>query len=135
MMSAESTDAPAAATAEEEEGVDSTLHRVQVLVSGKVQGVYYRDTTKRKADQLGLVGAAWNLKDGRVEVLAEGPKGKLEELLRWCRKGPEGAEEVGMQNSLTKKRRVTNVEVTWGKAQNDLGSTFRNAGSKVAESS
>ncbi|CAD7930413.1 unnamed protein product [Amoebophrya sp. A25] len=105
----------------------ANIERAQIFVTGKVQGVYYRDTTKKKAESLGLVGAAWNLKDGRVEIIAEGPK----ELEQWCYKGPEGAKEVGLDNELTAKRKVTNVEAKYSKPQGDyIGKGFKNAGKK-----
>ena len=75
--------------------------------------MYYRDTTKRKAEKLGLTGRAYNLPDGRVEILAEGPATKIEELLSWCWKGPEGAAEVGITDRLTLRRKVSDVEATW----------------------
>eukprot|EP00746_Dinoflagellata_sp_MGD_P053868 gnl/MRDRNA2_/MRDRNA2_23633_c0_seq1.p2 gnl/MRDRNA2_/MRDRNA2_23633_c0~~gnl/MRDRNA2_/MRDRNA2_23633_c0_seq1.p2 ORF type:complete len:111 (+),score=5.83 gnl/MRDRNA2_/MRDRNA2_23633_c0_seq1:50-382(+) len=64
------------------------------IVTGKVQGVYYRESTKRRGDSLGISGAAWNLSDGRVEIVAEGDKDKLETLIEWCWTGPEGAGRV-----------------------------------------
>mmetsp|Transcript_70660 Transcript_70660/g.165705 ORF Transcript_70660/g.165705 Transcript_70660/m.165705 type:complete len:126 (-) Transcript_70660:217-594(-) len=107
-----------------------TAQRVQIFVTGKVQGVYFRDTTKLMGDRLGLSGAAWNLSDGRVEILAEGPQEKLKELVDWCWKGPEGAAEVGIENSLTAKRKVTDVSATFAEAQGNLPSPFSNAGKK-----
>ena len=65
---------------------------VRCIVSGRVQGVFYRDSTRRKAVELGLVGTVRNLPDGSVEVVAEGPVGALEALLQWCRMGPPAAE-------------------------------------------
>lgn len=47
--------------------------RWQLLISGRVQGVYYRASTEQKASSLGLTGFARNLPDGRVEIIAEGP--------------------------------------------------------------
>ncbi|CAD7934627.1 unnamed protein product [Amoebophrya sp. A120] len=107
-----------------------TMQRAHIFVTGKVQGVYYRDSTKKKAELLGLVGAAWNLKDGRVEIIAEGTKDKLDELERWCHLGPEGAKEVGLDNDLTAKRKVDSVEITFEAAKGDLGRKFKNGGSK-----
>ena len=89
------------------------LSRVHIFVEGKVQGVYYRDSTKLKGQQLGLTGVAYNLPDKRVEIIAEGDRTQLQTLVDWCRKGPEGAVEVGIDNKLSKKRKVTKVDVTW----------------------
>lgn len=58
-------------------------------ISGKVQGVCFRATTKAEAQKLGLVGWVRNLPDGRVEVLACGEKKALELLHMWLKKGPE----------------------------------------------
>lgn len=60
-------------------------------VSGRVQGVCFRAGTRAQAMHLGLCGYARNLRDGRVEVLAEGPVESLAELERWLQRGPEGA--------------------------------------------
>ncbi len=62
--------------------------RVHVVVSGRVQGVGYRAGAQRYANQLGLSGWVRNQPDGSVEILAEGPDDKVEELLTWCRSGP-----------------------------------------------
>lgn len=59
--------------------------------SGKVQGVWFRASTKKEADRLGLCGWAKNLEDGRVEVLACGNEADLETLYDWLKKGPPGA--------------------------------------------
>lgn len=49
---------------------------------------------------------------------------KLKELISWCWKGPEGAAEVGLENSLTAKRKVTDVEVIWEEAKGTSGAFF-----------
>jgi acylphosphatase len=59
-----------------------------VYVSGEVQGVFFRDSTREKAQQLGLSGWVKNLPDGRVEALFEGPSQKVREMVRWCEQGP-----------------------------------------------
>ena len=58
------------------------------LVSGKVQGVFFRASTIREADHLGLSGSATNLADGRVEVVACGAHSKVKELEVWLACGP-----------------------------------------------
>jgi len=62
------------------------------LVSGRVQGVWYRASTREQAQRLGLSGYAKNLHDGRVEVLACGGSEALEALQRWLWQGPERAD-------------------------------------------
>ena len=58
------------------------------LVSGKVQGVWFRASTRDEAVRLGLRGSATNLHDGRVEVLAVGDAATIDELEKWLRHGP-----------------------------------------------
>jgi len=65
--------------------------RIHVLVSGKVQGVFFRSSTKEKAEELGISGWVRNLSDGRVEAVFEGEKEKVDKMVEWCRKGPEFA--------------------------------------------
>jgi len=60
-------------------------------VAGKVQGVWYRASTHRKAVKLALTGWVRNLEDGRVEVLATGDVTQLKNLEEWLWKGPVGA--------------------------------------------
>lgn len=66
--------------------------RVTLRIVGKVQGVYYRESTRAEATRLGLTGWVRNLGDGSVELVAEGPSAALEGLVRWCRRGPPAAE-------------------------------------------
>jgi acylphosphatase len=65
--------------------------RAHVYVSGDVQGVFFRDSTRQKAEQLGLSGWVKNLPDGRVEALFEGPSERIGEMVRWCEQGPSHA--------------------------------------------
>ncbi len=67
------------------------------LVSGKVQGVFFRASTAREAARLGIRGHAINLPDGRVEVLALGPAAAVEELRRWLNHGPPRARVRGVE--------------------------------------
>jgi acylphosphatase len=62
--------------------------RAHIIVSGRVQGVFFRDHTRRWASMLGLSGWVRNLVDGRVEVLVEGESGKIENLIGKLREGP-----------------------------------------------
>ena len=74
--------------------------RISIIISGRVQGVFFRYKTKHEAEKLGLTGWVRNNGDGSVEILAEGDKDKLEELVKWCKEGPRSAQ-------------VKNVEVKW----------------------
>jgi len=75
--------------------------RAHVLISGRVQGVFFRSETQDEAIRQGLTGWVRNLPDGRVETVFEGEKDMVDRLIEFCRRGPHGA-------------RVTKVKVTWG---------------------
>ncbi len=65
--------------------------RIHVIVRGRVQGVYFRASTRNRARQLGLAGWVRNCPDGSVELIAEGGQEKLAQLVTWCHEGPSGA--------------------------------------------
>ncbi|MEH1130657.1 acylphosphatase [Micromonospora sp. CPCC 206061] len=65
--------------------------RKRVLVSGLVQGVFFRDTCRRVAGQQGVAGWVRNLPDGRVEAVFEGNADGVERLVNWARRGPSRA--------------------------------------------
>ena len=65
--------------------------RAQVVIAGRVQGVFYRATTKDMAKQLGLNGWVKNLSDGRVEAIFEGEKTTIHKIIAWCHQGPPSA--------------------------------------------
>jgi acylphosphatase len=67
------------------------LQTISVIVKGKVQGVYYRQSTREKARALQITGTVKNLKDGSVELIATGTTEQLEQLTTWCRQGPPRA--------------------------------------------
>lgn len=73
------------------------------LVSGKVQGVWFRASTQEQAQALGVTGWVCNLADGRVEVMAYGEEERLEVLFEWLKKGPE----------LARVEKVTYNEIPW----------------------
>jgi acylphosphatase len=70
--------------------------RKHVLVSGVVQGVFFRDTCRRVAGQQGVAGWVRNLRDGRVEAVFEGTADSVVRLVEWSRRGPAGAEVTGV---------------------------------------
>jgi acylphosphatase len=65
------------------------MRRVRVHVDGRVQGVFFRETTARRARTEDVSGWVRNLPDGRVEAVFEGPPDAVERLIEWCRAGPE----------------------------------------------
>jgi acylphosphatase len=78
-----------------------TRTRAHVFVSGRVQGVYYRATTRETARERGVDGWVKNLDDGRVEAVFEGEEAAVEAMVEFCHGGSERAE-------------VTDVDVTYG---------------------
>lgn len=76
------------------------LTTYSIKVTGKVQGVYYRQCTKEKAIALGITGYVKNMPDGTVLILASGSTDQLLQLVLWCRQGPARAivQEVQVEN-------------------------------------
>ena len=83
--------------------------RARLLISGRVQGVFYRASCRNEGAARQLDGWVRNLPDGRVEALAQGPKEKVEDLIKWCYRGPSHA-------------RVDNIEVSYEEPAEDLKS-------------
>jgi len=75
------------------------LKTVSIIVTGKVQGVWYRQSAKEKATELGVTGNVRNQPDGSVAIIATGLPNQLDQFIEWCRQGPPRA-------------LVTNLEVT-----------------------
>ena len=71
--------------------INSMIQTLSISVSGKVQGVFFRQSTKEKADELGLEGTVKNLPDGSVEIIATGSEENLSQLVEWCHIGPKKA--------------------------------------------
>jgi acylphosphatase len=81
-------------------GQGASIARARLVIAGRVQGVAFRQSTVDEARRRGLAGWVRNRPDGRVEVVAEGPRPDVEGLAAWCRRGPRLA-------------RVDDVTVTW----------------------
>ena len=71
--------------------VEKTMPTAHLLISGKVQGVFYRASAKDVADQLQLTGWVRNTKEGEVEAMASGNQQQLQQFIDWCRQGPSKA--------------------------------------------
>ncbi len=67
------------------------MQRARIRIKGKVQGVFFRASTRETAQRLGIKGWVRNLSDGTVETVAEGEDDALEKFIAWCKKGPENA--------------------------------------------
>lgn len=85
------------------------MKRLHLIIYGRVQGVYYRASTRERAVRLGVTGWVKNLASGAVEVVAEGGESALEALLAWCWDGPAMAD-------------VDDIEVTWSEATGEYDS-------------
>ncbi len=81
--------------------------RADVHITGRVQGVFFRDSTRQNAERLGLSGWVRNSPDGAVEAVFEGPSERVREMVRWCEGGPPDAS-------------VENVDADFGPARDDL---------------
>jgi acylphosphatase len=81
--------------------------RAHVFVSGKVQDVYYRASTRDAASEKGVEGWVRNLDDGRVEAVFEGEEDAVKAMVEWCHKGSRRAE-------------VKDVEVEWDEATGEF---------------
>ena len=82
-----------------------------ITVYGKVQGVFYRATTKFIADQLGVKGFVRNQKDETVYIEAEATPCVLEQFLDWCKEGPERAKVEKIKSEESELRNYINFEV------------------------
>jgi len=78
---------------------------VHVLISGRVQGVFFRANTKQQAEILGLSGWVRNTNDGKVEAIFEGEEKFLDEIIKWCHRGPPLSK---VENVDVKKQKPTN---------------------------
>jgi len=79
--------------------------KIHLLISGNVQGVFYRVNTRKKAGELNLTGWVKNTPNNEVEILAEGEEENLKKLINWCYNGSE--------NAIVKE-----VKVEWGDYKN-----------------
>jgi acylphosphatase len=73
--------------------------RRRVVVHGYVQGVFFRDATRREARRRGVAGWVSNRPDGAVEAVFEGDPEAVEEMVRFCERGPRGADVARVEKS------------------------------------
>ena len=73
------------------------MKHYKLRIRGRVQGVWYRASTRQKAQELGLSGFVRNEADGSVYAEAEGEEAALQAFIRWCRQGPEQAQVVAVE--------------------------------------
>jgi len=84
---------------------------LDITVTGHVQGVFYRASTKAVADQLGVKGCVINEPNGSVFIEAEGDDMALEMFLDWCKEGPEHAKVISVQSNEGELKNYRNFEV------------------------
>ena len=85
--------------------MENELHCYQIKITGKVQGVWFRDSTLKKARELGVNGFVENQPDGSVYIEAEGTKSALDEFTKWCHEGPPFAK--------VEKVEISDMELTY----------------------
>ena len=85
--------------------------RVVLKIYGKVQGVFFRDSSQRKAKELNLSGWVGNEPDGTVQIVAEGEEKDLKELIEWCRAG--GPASPNASQGGAEYARVDKVNIEW----------------------
>ncbi len=78
--------------------------RAEIVVKGRVQGVFFRASAQQEGLQLGLTGEVRNLPDGSVEAIVEGEKRAVDDFVDWCRRGPPSAEVEDVQVKLRPPR-------------------------------
>lgn len=87
------------------------MQRYTIVISGRVQGVFFRQSAKEKAEQFGLAGFACNEPDGTVYIEAEGDPDQLVEFLSWCRQGPNSATVEAVKFSKTPATGYSKFEI------------------------
>lgn len=81
------------------------------MVSGRVQGVFFRDTTRRRAEAAGVSGWVDNRSDGAVEAVFEGEEAAVDELVEFCQRGPSRAEVAAVEVTDEEPEGLTGFQV------------------------
>lgn len=69
----------------------------RLVIRGRVQGVFYRESMRQEAERLGITGWVCNRRDGTVEAVVQGTPAAVQAMLAWCRRGPEDARVAGVE--------------------------------------
>jgi len=93
----------------EEQQYNQGKARAHIWISGQVQGVFFRDATQRKAEDLHITGWVRNLPDSRVEAIFEGDKEVVSKIIDWTKEGPDTA-------------RIEEFKVKWEKYKDEFDS-------------
>lgn len=87
------------------------MPNVKVLISGQVQGVFFRVRTQAMAEKLGLSGWVRNLSDGRVEVVFQGTAEAVDQAVKWCHQGPVSARVNQVKVAVQPPEDLTDFEI------------------------
>jgi len=85
---------------------------IQLTIHGKVQGVFYRENAKKKAQELGICGFVKNMKDGTVNCVIEGDEDKIQEFIDWCHQGSKSAKVDKIYIKEVKRDSFTDFSIT-----------------------
>jgi acylphosphatase len=85
--------------------------RRRVVVRGRVQGVFFRDSCRREATSRGVAGAVTNRPDGAVEAVFEGDEDAVAALVDWCRRGPRGADVESIDEATEEPEGLSGFEI------------------------
>jgi acylphosphatase len=89
----------------------SAVVRRRVVVHGRVQGVFFRDSCRREAERRALAGWVTNRRDGAVEAVFEGDEAAVDDCVDWCGRGPRGAEVDRVEASDEEPEGLSRFEV------------------------
>jgi acylphosphatase len=93
-------------------GVSSERIRRRLVIHGRVQGVFFRDSTREAAENEGVAGWAANRDDGSVEVVLEGPPDAVESVVGYCRRGPASADVESVDETDETPEGLSGFEIT-----------------------
>ena len=83
----------------------------KIIITGKVQGVFFRYLAEKKAQELNIKGTVRNLPDGSLEIIAKGDDEDMEKFIDWCKLGPEYARVEGINIENLPDRKMENFRI------------------------
>ena len=94
----------------------SEAKQVRVIITGLVQGVFFRAGTRDAARALNLRGRVWNNPDGTVEAVFIGSSADIDRAIEWCRQGPDGSrvDEINIKNEPLRDEALTDFTIEYG---------------------
>ena len=88
------------------------MQTIKIIIKGRVQGVFFRQSAKEKADHLGIKGTVKNCEDDSVEIIATGEKEQLDKLITWCSEGPPHAVVTEIETQELSLQAFRNFSIT-----------------------